>query len=336
MQPTQNNAAEKFLALFPSNPNACAFGVPQRALHGEKKKYEYVTRRRGFHAGDVAAHLDGNRSIVAIPILPNQTCLWAAIDIDRGRDFKDVTLAEQRLRSADIEAPLHVFRSKSGGFHLFIFFPASRPAALVRRLLKSLATQLGFPTAEVFPKQDALDDATQCGNGINVPFFGNAAGLAEFDPERYTVPPEQWKLAPAEAAAPNQVNNDPGFWTNETLVARLRAWKKFIPGFSFRTGRGGRFEVPCPGNLEFGWLDGAKHESREPLLSPVTQVWVQNGWPVFKCFHAHCDGGCDRPKKTWKNFQDFYDPGRLFHRFDEWVEEQLVEQQGGEFRCSLL
>jgi hypothetical protein len=334
--PPYAKATEKFLRLFSASPNACTFGTPQPTLPGQKKRFKYATEWRGFHPGDVRAHLAGERSIAAIPLLPNNTCWWAAIDLDAGRDFQDAVVAEQRLRIADVSLQLYVFRSKSGGFHLFVFFSKLRSAAQVRCLLKAVASELGFPAAEIFPKQDQLDHATQCGNGINLPFFGGAAGFAEFDPERYAVPPDQWRLAPIEPPSSRQSEGEVGFWTDEALLARLNAWKQFIPGFAFRLGRGGRFEVPCPGNLEFGWLDGAKHESREPLLSPVTQVWVQNGWPVFKCFHAHCDGNCGSPKKTWKDFQEFFDPGRLFHRFDEWVEEQVVEQQGGEFRCRLL
>ncbi len=323
----------RFQSLFASNRSAYTIGRhtgrTKPTPHGLKQIWNYATVRRAFSDCDVTAHIQGLFSIVAIPIRENGTCSWGVIDIDVYSPD-----AELELRAADVDVPVYVFRSKSGGFHLFVFFSEPRPAALVRQLLRKLAADLGFPGAEIFPKQDHLDDTTQCGNGINLPFFGDAAGFAEFEPERYAIPTEGWKLASVETPA-LRLNDETGFWRMEALAARLNAWRQFIPGFSFRLGRGGRFEVPCPGNLEFGWMDGAKHESHERLLSPVTQVWVYNGWPVFKCFHAHCDGGCGSPKKTWKDFQEFFDPGRLFHRFDEWVEEKLVEQQGGEFRCSL-
>src|SRR5205823_31652 len=119
------------------------------------------------------------------------------------------------------------------------------------------------------------------------------------------------KPADADAQA-KLLDHEPGPYTHAALAEHLAAWKKFITGFDFQSASGG-FLIPCPGNLEWGWPDGNKHSQNGPLFSPDTAVAIVNGWPCFHCFHAHCQG------KTWKHLQDFYDFGRLFHRFEDWL-----------------
>ena len=74
--------------------------------------------------------------------------------------------------------------------------------------------------------------------------------------------------------------------------------------------------VPCPGNDE-GWEDGARHSSKDPKLSVFAEVFIEHGWPKFKCFHSHCDGGNGSEKKTFNDFRRHYDPlGLLFDTDD--------------------
>jgi hypothetical protein len=195
-----------------------------------------------------------------------------------------------------------------------------------RAPLKWSAARFGFPNAEVFPKQDKLDDATQCGNGINLPFFAGAADFANFNPHLFSAPTAEWPQA-AEEIAPRSVPNkeddgEPGYWEQDALLALLQAFQKRMPEFRFRPCRHG-YSVPCPGNLPDGWPDGARHSTEDRLLTHETLVWLRNGWPVFRCVHAHCDGGAGEPKKTWKDFIEYYDPLRLFFDFDEWQEQAL-------------
>ena len=122
-------------------------------------------------------------------------------------------------------------------------------------------------------------------------------------------------------------NSEPGPWDLEMLRERLQAWKKFIRGFDFREYRGTQtrptgFAVPCPGND--GWPDGNRHGEFGEILSPVCMVWIENGLPVFHCFHAHCTS----PKKTWGDFQNYYDPHRLWHTVEQSLENYILRFQG--------
>ncbi len=102
-----------------------------------------------------------------VPILPDGTCSWFAIDVD------DYSLNHHQV-VIDIERkelPLVVCRSKSGGAHLYCFIDGFIPATLAIDLAKKWATELGYEKSEIFPKQTKLDeDAT--GNWIITPYYG--------------------------------------------------------------------------------------------------------------------------------------------------------------------
>jgi hypothetical protein len=88
---------------------ADAFGVPQGTLPGQKRRYKYETERRGFYAGDIAAHLAGNRSIVAIPILQimfarGRRSTWTSVAIFSTRFSHNEGCVRQSRRNAFLRA----------------------------------------------------------------------------------------------------------------------------------------------------------------------------------------------------------------------------------------
>ncbi len=297
-----------FLELFRSRQSACAFGRRNSAKDKPGKTgFDYVTWPRAYNLDDVRRHLAGEVSIVAIPLLEDSTCSFGAIDID--------VPCEQPN-----DGDLAWFRSKSKGWHGFIFFSRPEPADRVRALLRSKAIALGFPECEIFPKQTVAAS----GSGINLPFFGDPTGAANFTPKSYTVPVEEWPTPATEKSSVADGDDDSGYWDDAALVAMLEAYKENIPDFDFRPGRLG-YMVPCPGNDE-GWSDGAKHSFQDAKLSPFAEVFIQNGWPKFKCFHAHCDGGCSAPKKTINDFRSHYDPLRILFDVDEWIWDECEKR----------
>jgi hypothetical protein len=155
--------------------------------------------------------------------------------------------------------------------------------------------------------------ATVTGNTVDLRFSTRA-----LDP----IPPalfDAWGLA--RSLLPQyKDDSEPGRWYKpELLEQRLQAWKDFIPEFDFLS-LGDRFSVSCPGDK--GWPDGNRH-SFEEGLTRTAMVWLQNQKPVFHCFHAHCQS----PKKTWKDFQAFYDPDRIWHNVDDAIEEEMMRKE---------
>ena len=67
-----------------------------------------------------------------------------------------------------------LFRSKSGGAHVFLFAKEFVAASLMRERLKKIASTLGYAKAEIFPKQDYIRaDRGDTGSFLNVPYHGS-------------------------------------------------------------------------------------------------------------------------------------------------------------------
>ncbi len=297
--------SEKFVRLFRSRQSACAFGVFNPAKDKVKDDgtvkagMDYRTEQRPFNKRDVQEHLSGRKSIVAIPLLNDGTCHWGALDIDK--------------QCSKPEAGSHIswFPSKSAGWHGFVFFSKPQPADRVRFYLAEMAEIIGHKGCEVFPKQVMSGS----GNGINLPFFG--AGSFDFNPKLWA------KDLPEP---PPQENNhegtdEDGCWSDDGMAAMLRFYAEHVPGFEFKSFRGGKFSVPCPGYDE-GWGDGAKHSANQfPRISHEALVWVNSrAWPKFRCVHSHCDG-----VKTFNMWRSHWDPLRLWD-YGEWLESELSKK----------
>tara|TARA_R110001592_G_scaffold212032_1_gene464229 strand:+ start:11078 stop:12766 length:1689 start_codon:yes stop_codon:yes gene_type:complete len=122
-------------------------------------------------------HLDGVQSIGVIPINKQHECFWGCIDIDtyKGFDHRQLLVSIKRA-----ELPFTVFKSKSGGAHVYIFFKNPVKAKALRKKLDKAASLLGFKGQEIFPKQSELPTGF-FGNYVNTPYF-NAD-----NPDRYAM-----------------------------------------------------------------------------------------------------------------------------------------------------
>lgn len=126
-----------------------------------------------------ADHLEGKVGLGIVPVTPEGTCSFAAIDIDVDTINHQALYGEvQRLK-----LPLHVCRSKSGGAHLYLFSQSPLPANDVRVVLTRWSAILGYGQSEIFPKQVRVT-ADNLGNWINLPYFGGDGTT------RYCVGPE--------------------------------------------------------------------------------------------------------------------------------------------------
>lgn len=120
-------------------------------------------------------HFDGKVGIGQIPLEKGDKNKWGAVDIDfpdENRKRRAATKGEIKNLLKKIETlPLHLFLSKSRSVHLFIFYKNYQNAAHIRNTLAGYAKEIGYPTAEIFPKQNKIgDDGT--GSWINIPYFG--------------------------------------------------------------------------------------------------------------------------------------------------------------------
>ena len=114
--------------------------------------------------------------------------------------------------------PVYIERSKSKGWHAWMFFSAAGvQAGKARRMVVAVLRDLGLPRIEVFPKQDTLAGTADFGNFINAPLFGLLVprGRSVFvDPEQgFRVVADQWSLLESVRRVPeaalNAVSADP-------------------------------------------------------------------------------------------------------------------------------
>jgi hypothetical protein len=116
-------------------------------------------------------HLNGDEPALGIvPIKEDNKCKWGCIDIDTYPFDHKVFIKKIR----DKNLPLILFRSKSGGAHVFLFTKEFVAASLMRERLKKIAGILGYAKTEIFPKQDYIRaDRGDTGSFLNVPYHGS-------------------------------------------------------------------------------------------------------------------------------------------------------------------
>lgn len=133
-----------------------------------KKKGRGSTVREELLPSHYEQHLDGKIRLGLVPIRLDGKVSWFAGDID---DYS-LNLQELGEKVQKLELPLVLCKSKSGGAHLHCFVDGLVPAAEAIKLMRSWVTALGFPKAEVFPKQEKVDEDS-VGNWINLPYHNH-------------------------------------------------------------------------------------------------------------------------------------------------------------------
>lgn len=169
---------EEFKALFKGNQRSFGVWNPHTRT--------MTTELRSYTGGDFNRHLSGEMGLAIVPILDDNTCYYGVIDIDTIDDDKDIDIkaVSDKIRASSL--PLIACRSKSGGVHCYMFMEVATSTKTIRAILKAWAIELGFPNAEIFPKQERMQydpetRALQLGNHINLPYFN-----AEYT-ERYAI-----------------------------------------------------------------------------------------------------------------------------------------------------
>jgi superfamily II DNA or RNA helicase len=134
------------------------------------------------------------------PLLPDETCLFLAVDFDEEKWGEDITVFRTVCDSYAI--PVAIERSRSGnGAHAWIFFEEPVPAIAARRLGNALLTKAMSVRHEIrftsydrmFPNQDFMPKGG-FGNLIALPLQGGARknGNSEFIDQNFESYPDQW------------------------------------------------------------------------------------------------------------------------------------------------
>ena len=143
----------------------------------------------------ILAHLIGKQSY-GVYLLTGDRTRALTVDFDQNEQCVPIYFVTG-ARCYDMSA--YIERSKSKGYHVWIFFDdGGVPACKARLVAQKILADMGKPATEVFPKQDALADGVSYGNFIHAPLFGALVpkGRTVFvDPAEPTeVYPDQWEL----------------------------------------------------------------------------------------------------------------------------------------------
>jgi superfamily II DNA or RNA helicase len=161
-------------------------------------------------------HLTGKEVAGIYPMLPDETCLFLAIDFDDEGWQKDVSAVRSICERNRI--PVAVERSRSGnGAHIWMFFDEPIPAALARKLGSAVLTvameerhELKFKSYDrLFPNQDTMPKGG-FGNLIALPLqrIPRDKGNSVFIDEQFAPYPDQWAyLSGINRMAVNEVEH---------------------------------------------------------------------------------------------------------------------------------
>jgi hypothetical protein len=137
-------------------------------------------------------HLTGRRPYGVYLLVKDRTRA-VAVDFDTNDTLGPMDFV---ARAKHYRISAYVERSKSKGYHVWIFFEEKGVLAIKARLVVlHILDEINKPETEVFPKQDALGNNTQFGNFINAPLFGRLVpqGKTVFvDPTTFEMYPNQW------------------------------------------------------------------------------------------------------------------------------------------------
>ncbi len=146
-------------------------------------------------------HLQGRVVVGVYPLLLDERCWFAAIDLDGATWRADVTAV--REAATELAVPVAVERSRSGdGAHVWMFFSEPVEAAEARRLAFAVITEasarrpaIGLSSYDrVFPSQDVMP-AGGFGNLIALPLQRAARdrGASVFLDDALEPYPDQWQ-----------------------------------------------------------------------------------------------------------------------------------------------
>lgn len=172
-------------------------------------KGEWV--KRPLELNDAYLHLQGAGSGIGVgPLLPDNTCMFAAIDLDEP-DFDAAREMQEYLPGASF-----VERSRSGNAHVWVFFSEPCVAWVAMGILKEATLAAGKKGVEVFPKNPDFS-RVKYGNYINLPYHGKERPIINYleadDPHNPTDEPgwDTWDLTDFLRFAA-EGRNDPQKW----------------------------------------------------------------------------------------------------------------------------
>lgn len=170
---TESTAIDGMLDLFRGNVSVVGLddaghGTPGPALVPNASWKSWRSLMEG--------HLLGKAGIGVYPYNHHAAAVrWGCVDFDEGdtASWDYATRLRDVLRALSIDAWIE--RSRSKGYHVWVFAKEWTPAAWMRQALIAACDIGSIPHKEVNPKSETLDD-DQLGNFVRLPYKGTFGG----------------------------------------------------------------------------------------------------------------------------------------------------------------
>lgn len=164
------NIVADLLHLFRGNPAAVGLDDAGRGAPGPLRLDP--DHAQGEWTILMERHLAGTIGIGVYPFNhAKDGVAWGCVDLDEGELASWSLATDLRMGLHELGVTGFIERSRSKGYHVWVFFGGWVPAPLVRRLLVGTCQAVGAPTREVNPKSEALQPG-QLGNFVRLPYKG--------------------------------------------------------------------------------------------------------------------------------------------------------------------
>lgn len=135
----------------------------------------------------IVYHLEGDVPMGVYPLrnlVGDGWCVhWGCVDFDEGEDKSLAYAANVAQVITAMGGVGYVERSRSKGYHVWLFLDGWYPAVLVREALLGACQTVGAPTKEINPKSVSLAEG-QLGNYVRLPYPGAYAEDGRFPADR--------------------------------------------------------------------------------------------------------------------------------------------------------
>jgi len=158
---TTENKISVFAGLFQGKRDVYGTYNPKNGKHWQVK--QKVTKKTIYE------HLKGIRSYGFYPLIGDRTRV-GIVDFDIANSELPLQFIN---RAKHYELNTYLERSKSKGYHVWMFFLKNGvPAKKARLIMNYILQEIDSSPIEIFPKQDCLETNGSYGNFINAPLFG--------------------------------------------------------------------------------------------------------------------------------------------------------------------
>lgn len=177
---TQAKIINDLMDLFHSNSRGYGLGEFQGAKFNEDKS-KWVPGGVRWVWGETTPdqwsdHLTGVRLLGQGVLCDDNRVWYACLDVD----IYEIDYADEMAKIKRSGLPLVVFRTKSGGLRVTIFFSEAIDADLVIPRMRKVSSTLGYAGCEIFPKQTKLDvENGDCPSWIYMPYAGTNGVIPE-------------------------------------------------------------------------------------------------------------------------------------------------------------